>query len=156
MARNERSAGFVVYRRTPAGGIEFLVLDYGRHWDFAKGHVEQGEDDLAAALRELREETGIVDAAPDAEFRHAITYFFRDRRKGLIRKTVVFFLGETKARDDQVVLSDEHQAFEFLPFEAGIARITFPNARQILRLANQGLVKRKAGASETTPMRANG
>jgi len=49
MARQERSAGFVIFRCPPLSSHEYLLLDYGRHWDFAKGHVEEGEDDLAAA-----------------------------------------------------------------------------------------------------------
>src|SRR5687768_11841880 len=82
MARNERSAGFIAFH-APAragGSPEYLVLNYGRHWDFPKGHVDPGEDDLAAALRELWEETGIdqrhVRVVPG--FQHEITYFFRD------------------------------------------------------------------------------
>ena len=31
----------------------FLLLDYGRYWDYPKGHVEKGEDDLAAGREEM-------------------------------------------------------------------------------------------------------
>src|SRR5690348_4339130 len=116
MARQERSAGFVIYRNSPQGVPEYLLLDYGRHWDFPKGHLEKDEDDLAAARRELREETGITDVRVTPDFHHEITYFFRDRRKGLIRKTVAFFLGETCCEPDAIVLSHEHEGFVFLPF----------------------------------------
>lgn len=139
MARTERSAGFVVYRLTPDGVRQYLLLDYGRHWDFAKGHVEKGEDDLGAALRELREETGITDARLIPGFQHEITYFFRDRKKGLIRKSVMFFLGQTGAKDDDVVVSHEHEGFTFLPFDQALKKITYPNARQVLKLAEEKL-----------------
>src|SRR5687767_3658997 len=81
MAREERSAGVVLFRAeraAPPGddGRLFLLLDYGRYWDYPKGHVEKGEDDVTAVLRELREETGIGDAQLVADFRHEITYFF--------------------------------------------------------------------------------
>ena len=49
-----------------------------------------------AALRELREETGIGDVELVDDFRHEIVYFFRPPGKGLVRKTVVFFLGEVE------------------------------------------------------------
>lgn len=155
MARNERSAGFIAYHRArpgagaaatkedrpfpagPADGIEYLLLDYGRHWDFAKGHVHPGEDDLAAARRELAEETGLADSYVAPGFQHEIVYFFRDRRKGLIRKTVVFFLAEVPGRD--VVLSHEHVGFAFLPFEQAVKRVTYPSAREVLRAAHAHL-----------------
>ena len=139
MARHERSAGFVIFRTTSSGGHEYLLLDYGRHWDFAKGHVEKGEDDLATATRELREETGIVDARVVPGFRHEIRYFFRDRKKGLIHKTVVFFLGQTDTAPSDVVISREHEGFAFVPFEEALQRLTFPTAKEMLRAAEEKL-----------------
>ena len=40
-----------------------LLLQYPQgHWDFPKGHVEEGDDSfIATARRELSEETGITD-----------------------------------------------------------------------------------------------
>jgi bis(5'-nucleosidyl)-tetraphosphatase len=133
MARNERSAGVVVYYDDPGGRL-FLLLDYGRHWDFPKGHVEKNEDDRAAALRELEEETGLTDISLDPAFAHEITYFFRDRRtKSLIRKTVVFFLAHTT--DRKIAISHEHVGFIFLSFDEAIKKLTYPAAKQVLRLA---------------------
>jgi 8-oxo-dGTP pyrophosphatase MutT (NUDIX family) len=145
MARHERSAGFVVYHVLPGGSHEYLLLNYGRHWDFAKGHVEKGEDDLTAATRELREETGIADITSIPGFQQQVRYFFRDRKKGLIQKTVIFFLGRTQAGTGDIVISHEHEGFEFLPFDLAIKRITFPTARQVLRHAEETLLSRPAG-----------
>ena len=54
------SAGVVVVRSTPSGWL-FLMLRAYRNWDFPKGGVEAGEMPLAAARREVREETAIGD-----------------------------------------------------------------------------------------------
>ena len=54
------SAGVVVVRETPDGWL-FLLLRAFNHWDFPKGMVESGEEPLAAAIREVREETLITD-----------------------------------------------------------------------------------------------
>lgn len=141
MARQERSAGFIIYH-LPGGhrslaDAEYLVLDYGRHWDFAKGHVEPGEDDMAAALRELDEETGITSARVVPGFQHQIDYYFRHSKRGLIHKTVVFFLGEVTSR--AVTLSHEHTEARFLPIDAAIDLVTFPTAKEVLRKAHDFL-----------------
>lgn len=47
-------------RRGPADWL-FLMLRAYRNWDFPKGGVEAGEEPLAAARREVREETLIED-----------------------------------------------------------------------------------------------
>jgi 8-oxo-dGTP pyrophosphatase MutT (NUDIX family) len=54
------SAGVVVVRRARVGWL-FLMLRAYRNWDFPKGMVEPGEQPLAAARREVREETLIQD-----------------------------------------------------------------------------------------------
>lgn len=50
----------VVVRETPQGW-RFLLLRAFNHWDFPKGMVEPGEEPLAAAIREVQEETLIAD-----------------------------------------------------------------------------------------------
>lgn len=132
----ERSAGVVVYILGPSGR-EYLLLDYGRYWDFPKGHLEEGEDDQTAALRELAEETGIVDAVLDPQFKHEIHYTFRGRKGNLIDKSVAFFLGQTQTRN--VTISDEHVAYAFVPYEDAIRQVTYKNARQLLQKAEERL-----------------
>ena len=135
MATEERSAGVILHRADAAAplGRVFLLLDYGRYWDYPKGHVEHGEDDVAAALRELKEETGVTGATVSPDFRHALQYFFRDRHKGLIRKTVVFFLAETGQAE--VTISHEHESYDWLAYAAARGRLTYPNARAALDAA---------------------
>lgn len=148
MARTERSAGFVVFREL-AGVREYLLLDYGRHWDFPKGHLEGKEDERTAALRELTEETGITRPRIIPGFQREITYFFRDRKKGLIRKTVIFFLCQVDA-NTEIALSEEHSDFAFLPFPAALDRTTYPTAREVLRQAEQTLETRTSDSDDDT------
>ena len=143
MALQERSAGYIIYRVHPGDGprvdrIEYLLLDYGRHWDFPKGHVEPGENDQQAAKRELQEETGITEIQLIDGFAREITYFFRHKSRGLIRKTVIFFLAEVPA-DVTITLSHEHKAYMFQPFEKAMKQVTFPTAKQVLRAAEEHL-----------------
>ncbi len=71
----KRSAGIVVLRRVPEGW-RLLLLRAFRNWDFPKGRIETGEQPLAAALRETREETGLTDLvfSWDEDFRETEPY----------------------------------------------------------------------------------
>jgi bis(5'-nucleosidyl)-tetraphosphatase len=131
----ERSAGVIVFRNDPPGRV-YLLLDYGKHWDYPKGHLERNEDDLSCALRELEEETGITDAEILPGFAREMQYFFRVKGQ-LIRKTVIFFLARTERK--RIRLSNEHEGSEFLPYDAAMKRLTYSNAKQILRAANDFL-----------------
>src|SRR5258708_36120801 len=104
-----RAAGAVVFRRTP-GGIRLLVLRAYNNWDFPKGLVEPGEDQLSAAKREVKEETGLS----------AVEYPFGDE----VRETVPYaankiardYLAETEEHDIDLPVSTalgrpEHQEF---------------------------------------------
>lgn len=57
-----RAAGGVVARVSPEGVTEVLVVHRPRYddWSFPKGKLEAGETEPECALREVREETGLV------------------------------------------------------------------------------------------------
>ena len=133
----ERSAGVLVFRRDAGGRRLFLLLDYGRHWDYPKGHLEAGEDDEAAALRELREETGLVGADLVAGFSHTVRYHFYSSRKKHVEKDVIFFAAEVDSA--AVTLSHEHRGYAWLDREAAMGQLTFDNARNVLRAADDFL-----------------
>ena len=136
--KREYSAGFILFRNT-AEGVKFLLLDYGKHWDYPKGHLEKGESAWQAAVRELREETGIRQVDRVGRFQRDMHYRFRSPKKGLVNKTVTFFLGRT--RGEAVMLSDEHEGHAWLGFEEALERLTYENARVMLRAAWETLNK---------------
>ena len=128
----ERSAGVILYRQVEQQTL-FLLLDYGSHWDYPKGHVEAGEDDVTAARRELQEETGITEADLLDGFAREMTYTFRGRSGQLIRKTVIFFVGKTT--QEQVTLSHEHVGYAWVAAEEALKMLTYKNARAMLEAA---------------------
>ena len=56
---NEISAGIIIYRRTKDGLKYLLLYQKNRYWNFPKGKLEAGERSFRAAIREVKEETGI-------------------------------------------------------------------------------------------------
>ncbi|MEM3086675.1 MAG: NUDIX domain-containing protein [Halobacteria archaeon] len=134
----ERSAGAVILRRTPEGPV-FLLLEYGPggHWDFVKGKVEPGETEEQTVHRETAEETGIADLRLRKGFRESILYYYRRPNGVTARKTVTYFIGETGT--ERVVISDEHSKFVWLPLEKALEKVTFDNARRVLKAAAKEL-----------------
>ena len=130
----EKSCGIVLFHSD-----EFLVIQHSTesndvkgHWDFPKGHMEEGETEVETALRELKEETGISNIEFLKDFRKTIAYTFSlENRK--IRKEVVFFLATTSV--NKVNLSYEHADCGWFDFESALKRLTYNNARSILQNA---------------------
>ncbi len=117
--RTIKSCGVVVFRREPE--LSFLAMKLANRFDFPKGHIEPGETEIACALRELREETGIgrdqvrlVDG-----FRCTTRYLVRSRRHGgeLLEKTVVYFLGWVVG--EPTINPTEHDGYEWVPWPPG-------------------------------------
>jgi bis(5'-nucleosidyl)-tetraphosphatase len=134
---HEYSAGFIVFRFNNEHQREYLILHYpGGHFDFPKGHLEEGETEREAALRELEEETGIKNIECIEDFEHKIEYHFY-RGSAMITKTVTFFLA--KSNETDVTLSHEHQGSIWLPYEEALEKVTFENARHVLRESEKKL-----------------
>jgi bis(5'-nucleosidyl)-tetraphosphatase len=132
----EFSAGAVIFRKEPKGETQYLLLHYPsdsktkkEYWDFAKGHREAGETELATALREVFEETGLRNVRIIPGFREVIAYYFKAEGRTVF-KTVVFYLGETKEKT--IRISSEHQGFLWLPFKEAMDHLKFANAKKIL------------------------
>ncbi|MET0726988.1 MAG: NUDIX hydrolase [Acidimicrobiales bacterium] len=79
------AAGGVVWRQSPRGDVQVLLVHRPRYddWSLPKGKLEPGESHRHAALREVREETGLVCKA-GAEL-HEVRYHDRKGRPKRVR-----------------------------------------------------------------------
>ena len=128
--KKEKSAGAIIFREEK-GKKYYLVLHYELgHWGFAKGHIENGEDEITALKREVEEETGIKNIKLIDGFCQKIKYFYGD-----VSKTVIFYLAKTKG--NEIILSEEHIDYEWLPYEGALKRITYKNTKNLLKKVNQ-------------------
>ncbi|MGH7670849.1 MAG: NUDIX hydrolase [Gemmatimonadaceae bacterium] len=139
----ETSAGGVVYRLQDGRPLYLLIRDSYNNWGFPKGHIEDGELPPTAAVREVVEETGLddVDVRGAAD---TIDWHFRFRGR-LIHKICHFFLMETSATRTCPQRAEGISACKWLPFAEAETRISYANAREVLRRANEQVSARLAG-----------
>jgi len=135
----EKSAGAVIFRKQDNKPY-YLLLHYDvGHWDFSKGHIEKREKPEATAKREVQEETGLTNIKFTEGFKKWITYFFKYKGK-LTFKIVTFYLVETK--DSRVKISSEHIGYQWLTYQKALTQLTFKNAKEVLKKANDFLSKK--------------
>ena len=135
-ARQETSAGGVVYRVDGGDPLFLLIRDSYQNWGFPKGHLESGERADEAALREVREETGLNDVALRGTL-DTIDWYFRFRGH-LIHKVCHFFLMETA----QALTSPQGAVFKDFTYSklssnTGRRKIMMPNVTSIMRIRGQ-------------------
>lgn len=125
----ERSAGAVLFNETPNGRM-YLLLNYpSGHWDFVKGNIEKGEAIRDTVIREIKEETGILDVEFVNGFEDRIEYYYQ-RNGELVHKEVVFFLAKTKTTS--IKISEEHLGFTWLGFDSALKKLTYKNAKNVM------------------------
>ena len=98
---------------------------------FAKGHIEKGETELIAALRETQEETSIAPKIFDG-FKENTEYLMPNGNM----KRVVYFLGDFENQTPRQNENFEKFEFLILPFKTAYENLTFDNSKELLLKAN--------------------
>jgi 8-oxo-dGTP pyrophosphatase MutT (NUDIX family) len=150
----EKSAGAIIYR-IEKGEEVYLLLHYAAidhrgskdYWDFAKGHVEAGEKEIDTVTREVKEETGLTDLEFVPGFNAWMKYFFVFEGKKIF-KIVTYLLAKTPTK--KVTISGEHIGYDWLPYEEALERLTFKNAKDMLKKANNFLNNGKIKKDKST------
>lgn len=139
----EFSAGGLVYRRLR--GIVMVCLGARKRpddgtlvWSMPKGHVETGESMEEAAVREVREETGLVAAIEEKLGDVTYWYVRREDDGGPVRvlKRVRFFLmrhrgGRFADRDREL------DAVRWFSIDAAEAAVPYASERDLLRTVRE-------------------
>jgi ADP-ribose pyrophosphatase YjhB (NUDIX family) len=112
-------------KRRSAGGVLFdknlnivLVQEMDGSWSLPKGRIDEGESLLDAAIREIREETGIRSLYPI----RSLGRYYRPTRKG--KKRIVFmylFMVENQPLQPK---DRRNPRASFFPFEKAAALLT--------------------------------
>ncbi len=136
----EKSAGGIIFRKEK-NKRKYLLLHYALgHWDFPKGHIENGESPKETAQREIQEETSLKNLQFISGFKEQIKYFYKKEKKTFL-KIVIFFLIQTTEK--KVKISWEHTGYKWLPYQQALKQLTFENAKELLKKANKFISKKR-------------
>lgn len=113
---------YLLLRRSPTRG---------GFWQPVTGKVEAGEATLAAAARELREETSFEGLVRPLDYEHAFAWG-EEPSPRVARETA--HVVSLASRIDPV-LSEEHDAFEWVDLSTALSRVPFAGFRRALGLA---------------------
>lgn len=123
------SAGVIPVRRVEGQWLYLLLRAY-QYWDFPKGKTEAGETPLQAALREVKEETGLERL----DFRWGYDYI--ETGPYARGKVARYYIAET--RDSEVVLGfvpalgrAEHHEYRWMTYDEAY-RWASPRVRRVL------------------------
>lgn len=126
------SSGVVVVHLT-ANGVRFLLLRAFNHWDFPKGMVEDGEDALGAAIREVEEETTLTG------LRFEWGEAFVETGPYARGKVARYYLGRTEETHVELPVNPEigraeHSEFRWVSYDEAM-KLTSPRVRPVINWA---------------------
>ncbi len=134
--KNRISSGGVIFRELEDRIEVVLVAVRGKKaWCLPKGIIDKNEDAPAAALREVREETGLAGEILDKIGLISYWYFLKNEM-ARVHKTVHFYLlkyidGNTDDHDHEV---DEARWF---PIDKAIERLSYKSEKEIMQKAEK-------------------
>ncbi|MBP6881852.1 MAG: NUDIX domain-containing protein [Candidatus Pacebacteria bacterium] len=142
--KTDISYGVVPIHRTEIGWEVFLINQYSKignntYWILPKGHAEAGESPKEAALRELKEETGMTPEklldTPTFELQYTFT-FAGDQ----IEKKVVFFIGIVP---EQSIILDPIEVREagWFSFVDAVDRLDYNETKEVFLRAREYIEK---------------
>ena len=121
--KKEKSCGCIVINNNS----EVLLIHHNAgHWDFPKGHVEDGETEVQTAIREVKEETNI-DVEVNEKYRYSTQYSPKEN----VIKEVIYFLAKNISDTKQAQI-EEVSEVKWFNMKDAIEKITFDNSREIL------------------------
>lgn len=127
----------MVIRHSSDGPLFLLIRDPYHNWGLPKGHLEDGESAESAARREVAEETGLTALELIGDVA-TIDWYFQDRRER-VHKFCRFFLFASAGGETKPETAEGISECIWLPYAQALERITYDNAREVLREAGRKL-----------------
>ena len=122
--KKEKSCGCIIIKDNKV----LLVYEKRRNfWGFPKGHMEDGENEIETALREVKEEVGL-DVEIKEKKRYVLNYIIRDK----IDKTTVLYLATPK--NEKIIMQEsEIENVRWCNFDEALDILTFENWKEMFK-----------------------
>jgi len=128
-------AGGIVCKHE-SGELHYLVISAKdaktNIWVFPKGHIEEGEGELAAALREVAEETSV--AVQVLSFLGEITFPAQNNGRESPQRAKFYLM--RWLFDVPTAITREHRTLQWLPLDQALQQLTFPESKRLLLVAH--------------------
>jgi len=124
------SAGGIVVKGEKENLQILLIKDRFGHWTWPKGHIEKGETPGQAALREIREETGLRTLEIIKEIGRQEYWFTQDEKK--IFKKVRIFLVKALENEELKIQTSEIQDARWYPPKDVLKTIEYEGSKDLL------------------------
>jgi dATP pyrophosphohydrolase len=150
MPKQPRSVQVVVFFED-AGSHVYLMLRriarYGGHWQTVTGSLEAGESHLAAARRELAEETGITAETGEFIDLHLVNTFqiapqWRHRYDPEVTHNEEVCFAFAASRRDISMEPSEHDQYRWLEYQAAIQIAYWESTRLAITATEAALARR--------------
>ena len=132
LEREFSAGGLVIRRMRGRPHIAVVRVKDGRVLALPKGHIEPGESGAEAAIREVREETGVdsklIEKLDDIRY-----WYTRDGTRVL--KVVSFFLLRYRSGSVRDYQREEVDSAEWVPLEEAPKRLAYKGEQEMARAA---------------------
>ncbi|WP_404428933.1 bis(5'-nucleosyl)-tetraphosphatase [Sutcliffiella horikoshii] len=135
--KSERSCGVIIYIDKPDTRYLVVKSNSNGHWGFPKGHIEENETEIDAAIREVKEETGL-EVLIHEDFKTSMEYMISERT---IRKEVILFLG-TPMSTPVTIQESEIAMYKWATFTDTLNLFEYENQKQSIKQAHEFLNKK--------------
>ena len=125
--KKEFSCGAILFTKNKEGIREYvLIMEANGSYGFPKGHKKSGESDVECALREIKEETGLVPTILP-NMKRTIHYSMPNGNF----KEVTYFVGKY---DDQELVPEDTNILAAKKFDltTALSLIRYPQVKDIL------------------------
>lgn len=132
----EHSAGAVVFTVVD-DNIKYVIIKSRQgYFGFPKGHIERGEDEKTAALREVFEEVGLKVTLLDG-FRTDDEHPIPSKRN--VMKHIVYFAAQYSEQEIKYQRKELSGA-RLMTFDEAMSSFQFEGSRRILTQANEFII----------------